>query len=329
MDILALDRQLSEGNTPLLLYLYGDEPYLIEKGVEGLQKRLIPPHLREFNRDVYSAGEVPPSRILDAARTVPVSNPWRFVLVKDADRFSPHDVDQFLAYVERPSPSTCLVLWGNASGPWKQYFHRIREVGAVIQVRPFFAGKLIGWISQEAQAHGKRMTREAAEYLKDMVGNGLRDLHNEIEKAVAHVGEKPVIDLRDVEEVVSEVKVRTIFELTDAIGMRNGLEALRILRKMFQAGEPHLKILGMIVRQFRLIWRAKCLVLAGVTKEEVGKRLKIHHFYLDSLLEQSASFTEENLRQGFHRFVDADLAMKTTGVSKELLLEKMVVDLCH
>ena len=329
MDILALDRQLSRGNIPLLLYLYGDEPYLIEKGVEGLQKRLIPVHLREFNRDVYSAGEVPPSRIVDAARTVPVLSPWRFILVKEADRFSPHDVHQLLAYIERPSPSTCLVLWGDTSGPWKHYFHRIREVGAVIQVRPFFAGKLIGWIKREAQAHGKRMTREAAEYLKDMVGNRLRELHNEIEKAVAHVGEKPVIELRDVEEVVSEVKTRTIFELTDAIGMRNGLEALRILRKMLQAGEPHLKILSMIARQFRLIWRAKCLVSAGVTKEEVRKRLKIHHFYLESLLEQSASFTEENLRQGFHRFVQADLAMKTTGVSKDLLLEKMVVDLCH
>jgi DNA polymerase-3 subunit delta len=329
VDISALDRQLSDENIPLILFLYGDEPYLIEKGVEGLQKRLIPAHLREFNRDVYSAGEVPPSKVVEAARTVPVLNPWRFVLVKDADSFSPQDVEQLLAYVEKPSPSTCLVLWGNRSGPWKHYFHRIREVGAVIHVRPFFAGKLIGWIKQEAQAHGKRMTREAAEYLKDMVGNGLRELHNEIEKAVAHVGEKSVIELRDVEEVVSEVRIRTIFELTDAIGMRNGLEALHILRKMFQAGEPHLKILGMIVRQFRLIWRAKCLVLAGVTKEEVGKRLKIHHFYLESLLEQSASFTEENLRQGFNRFVDADLAMKTTGISKELLLEKMVIDLCH
>jgi DNA polymerase-3 subunit delta len=98
---------------------------------------------------------------------------------------------------------------------------------------------------------------------------------------------------------------------------------------MLQAGEAHLKILAMIVRQFRLIWKAKCLVSEGATKEEVGRMLKLHHFYLESLLDQSASFNEENLREAFRRFVEADLAMKTKTVSKDLLLEKMLVDLCH
>jgi DNA polymerase-3 subunit delta len=249
--------------------------------------------------------------------------------VKEADRFTPGDVGQFQPYLDKPSPSTCLVLWGHKSGPWKPAFPKIREVGAVVQMRTLFAGKLVGWINREVQAYGKRVTREAAEYLKDMVGNRLRDLHNEIEKVVVYVGEKPVIELEDVEEMVSEVKTRTIFELTDAIGMRNTLEALRIMRRMFQAGEAHLRILGMIARQFRLIWKAKELVSERVSKEEVGKRLKLHHFYLESLLEQSSSFSEDNLREGFHRILQTDLAIKTTTVSKELLLEKMVVDLCH
>jgi DNA polymerase-3 subunit delta len=208
-------------------------------------------------------------------------------------------------------------------------FPKIREVGTVVQVRPLFAGKLIGWVKWETQAHGKRMTREAADYLKDMVGNRLRDLHNEIEKVVVYVGEKPVIELGDVEEVVSEVKTRTIFELTDAIGMRDSLEALRILRTMLQAGEAHLRILSMIARQFRLIWKAKHLVSKGVAKDEVGKRLRIHHFHLESILQQTAAFSEDDLREGFHQLLQADLAMKTTSVPKELLLEKMVVNLCH
>ena len=329
MDFFALDKGLKGGEIPLVLYLFGDEPYLIEKGIEGLRNKLIPAPLQEFNRDVYSADEVPASRIVDAARTVPVLNPWRFILVKEADRFSSGDVDQIMAYIGDPSPSTCLVLWGDTSGPWKQCFPRIKKVGAVIQIKSFFAGKLVGWIKREAQGFGKGMTREAAGYLKDIVGNGLRDLHNEIAKTVAYVGEKPVIELGDVEEVVSEVKTRTIFELTDAIGMRNSLEALRILRRMLQAGEAHLKILNMIARQFRLIWKAKYLISRGIEKEKLGRRLKLHHFYLESILEQSASFSEDDLREGFRRFLQTDLAMKTTTLSKELLLEKMVVDLCH
>jgi len=329
VDVFALDRGLKEGQVPLVLYLFGDEPYLIERGIEALRQKLVPSGLQDFNRDTFVAGEVPASRIVDAARTVPVLNRWRFILVKEADRFSPDDMDQLQAYIEEPSPSTCLVLWGDKSGPWKQRLPRIRKVGAVIEAKPFYAGRLIGWIRREAQEFGKGMTREAAEYLKDMVGNRLRDLHNEIEKAVVHVGEKPLIELEDVEEVISEVRTRTIFELTDAVGMRKSLEALRILRGMLQAGEAHLKILGMIARQFRLIWKAKYLVSTGVEKEKVGQRLRVHHLHLESILEQATYFSEDDLREGFRRFLQTDLAMKTTTVSKELLLEKMVVDLCH
>jgi DNA polymerase-3 subunit delta len=329
MDLFALDKGLNRGEVPRVLYLFGDEPYIIERGIEGLRKKIIPAHLQDFNRDVYSADEVPASRIVDAARTVPMLNPWRFILVKEADRFTPGDVDQFLPYIEEPSPSTCLVLWGDTGGPWKQFFPKIRAVGAVIRIKSFFVGQLIGWIKREAQAYGKGMTREAAEYLKDMVGNRLRELHNEIEKVVAYVGEKPVIELGDVEELVSEVKTRTIFELTDAIGTRNSLEALGILRRMLQVGEAHLKILNMIARQFRLIWKAQYLVSKGIEKEELGRRLKLHHFYLESILEQTAYFSEDSLRDGFRLFLQTDLAMKTTTLSKELLLEKMVVDLCH
>jgi len=329
MDLFALDKGLNRGEVPRVLYLFGDEPYIIERGIEGLRKKIIPAHLQDFNRDVYSADEVPASRIVDAARTVPMLNPWRFILVKEADRFTPGDVDQFLPYIEEPSPSTCLVLWGDTGRPWKQFFPKIRAVGAVIRIKSFFVGQLIGWIKREAQAYGKGMTREAAEYLKDMVGNRLRELHNEIEKAVAYVGEKPVIELGDVEELVSEVKTRTIFELTDAIGTRNSLEALGILRRMLQVGEAHLKILNMIARQFRLIWKAQYLVSKGIEKEELGRRLKLHHFYLESILEQTAYFSEDSLREGFRLFLQTDLAMKTTTLSKELLLEKMVVDLCH
>ncbi len=133
----------------------------------------------------------------------------------------------------------------------------------------------------------------------------------------------------DVEELVSEVKTRTIFELTDAIGTRNSLEALGILRRMLQAGEAHLKILNMIARQFRLIWKAQDLVSKGVEKEELARRLKLHHFHLESILQQTTAFSEDDLREGFHQLLQADLAMKTTTVPKELLLEKMVVNLCH
>jgi DNA polymerase III delta subunit len=52
MDFFALDKGLKEGKIPRVLYLFGDEPYLIERGIEGLRTKIIPAHLQEFNRDV-------------------------------------------------------------------------------------------------------------------------------------------------------------------------------------------------------------------------------------------------------------------------------------
>ena len=68
---------------------------------------------------------------------------------------------------------------------------------------------------------GKTLSEEAADYLLEVVGDHLHDLENALEKVFLSVGEKRAIELADVEGIVSEVKISTIFDLMDAIGHQN------------------------------------------------------------------------------------------------------------
>ena len=82
---------------------------------------------------------------------------------------------------------------------------------------------------------GKTLSEESADYLVEVVGDHLYDLDNALEKVFLSVGEKGTIELSDLEEITSEVKVSTVFDLTDAIGHQNLEKALGILGKAMES----------------------------------------------------------------------------------------------
>jgi len=88
---------------------------------------------------------------------------------------------------------------------------------------------------------GKSLSDEAANYLVEVVGDHLYDLDNALEKAFLTVGAKRKIELADVEEVTTEVKISTVFDLTDAIGHQNLEKALGILDKALGSKAVFLK----------------------------------------------------------------------------------------
>jgi len=86
--------------------------------------------------------------ILQAARTLPMFSKYRFVLVQKADQMKEEEVEGLVINLQKPSPSTCLVLRSQETGPWKKHLAKIEKVGKVIAY-PRLKGKaLIAWITR-------------------------------------------------------------------------------------------------------------------------------------------------------------------------------------
>jgi DNA polymerase-3 subunit delta len=249
----------------------------------------------------------------------------RIVLVKGAHQYNQNDLKSFIPYLQSPSPTTILIFTGEGA---PTDFIKEAKDGAFLLKRPS-QGDIPQWIRSITQELGKEIAPEALAFLQEAVGGDLQALRNELAKTSLYIGDKKRIEVQDVEGVVSEVRVNTIFELTRALGERDLKKAFRVLGTIWESGEPPLKILGMISRQFRHLLMTKEILAHGGGTAEVKKQVgTTNPYYLKELSAQARGFSQQALQRALRNLWKTDLSLKRSPLSKRLILEGMVIKLC-
>ena len=328
MNPTELNRHLEKEEVLSLYYLYGDDAFLIEEAIKNIKDRAIPNDSNDLNYEVFYAGNDRVSDILNAAQTMPFLSKKKCILVKDANRLSAKESEGFIPYFSDPSDFACLIFIGEKANLKQKFFIQLQKSGVIVQLNHPHNRELPYWIHRLAKSFDKKISKEATVFLIDIVGNNLLQIHNEIEKVSIFTGEKRNIDVEDIQAIITELKIESIFDLIDSVVNKNNEKALNILNKMLASGEDHLMILGMIVRQFRLILRAKDMLQRGLTPSFIGKRLGIRNFFLKGFLEQVKKYSFDELKWTFEQFLKADLALKSSKLTKQILLERLILDLC-
>ncbi|HTP65576.1 MAG TPA: DNA polymerase III subunit delta, partial [Geobacteraceae bacterium] len=184
------------------------------------------------------------------------------------------------------------------------------------------------FIREEAATYGKKMEPAALEMLIYLVGNNLQELAAEIEKVATYVGARETIKGADIREIVSDTRVDSIFELTDALGGKDLAKALRNLSTILRDGEAPLMVLAMLTRHFRQLWKVRELCDRGMPATEVGKAAGISPYFLKGIMEQARNYRRTEFRAIFERLYKTDLALKTSGGKPVGLMECLVMDIC-
>ena len=324
-------------------FLYGPEDYLIEEEIQEILNRTLSQKERGFNCHFFSGEEHSGQEIVRAAQTLPMFSQYRFVLVREADHMDEKKVEALMEYIRKPSPNTCLVLHGQATGSWKTHRKEIEKAGKVTEYTRLKGRVLVSWMKNRMKEKGKTLSDESADYLVEVVGDHLYDLDNALEKVFLSVGEKRTIELSDMEDVTSEVKVSTVFDLTDAIGHQNLEKALGILEKAMESkailfrkeeegsklGDPIPLLLSMVAKQYWSMLVIKQMSSQRRDGGDLAKELGTSPWSIKKMMDQGRNFSEASLQEGILKCHQADLAIKRSRGPKDLLMEKLVIDLCR
>jgi DNA polymerase-3 subunit delta len=323
-------------------FLYGPEDYLVEEEIQDLLKCTLSEKERGFNFHLFSGEEHGSQEIIQTAQTIPMFSQYRFVLLRDADHMDEEKVERLMEYITKPSPSTRFVLHGQTIGPWKKHRRDIERVGKVTEYTRLKGRALVSWVKGRIKEKGKMLSEEA-DYLVEVVGDRLYDLDNALEKVFLSVGEKQTIELSDMEEITSNVKISTVFDLTDAIGHQNLEKALGILEKAMETkaisfrkeeegskfGDPVPFLLSMMAKQYWSMLVIKQMSSHRRDAGELAKELGTSAWNVKKLLDQGRKFSEASLQEGILKCHQTDLAIKRSRGPKDLLMEKLVIDLCR
>lgn len=318
---------------PLPIYLlYGTEEFLIEGALNALKTMLVQPSFKDLNCQTFHVNHIRESdisSIISASQTMPFMSDRRVVIVKGAEALNNAQSSELLEYAKNPCPTASLILIANTGKIDKKsgLFSELEKRGFLFAFNSLSKKELPLWIKTEIKNRGKDVSNEAVAYIINAAGEGLMDLKGEIDKLTLFAGDKKNIDLSDVETVVSDIKVNSIFDFTDSVGKKDFKAALKALDKIIEAGEIPIKILGMIARQFRILLKIKTLKKRNTPQNKIAPLAGVSPFFLDNYIKQVSRFTEDELLAVFNKLHKTDLALKSERL-QGLILERLVMELC-
>jgi DNA polymerase-3 subunit delta len=164
-------------------------------------------------------------------------------------------------------PDHHLVLTTDIADKRRKLYKMLKETGVIVDctvpkgVR--FADKQAQEqvLREQAQAvlksQGKTLAPQVFEHICAITGFDLRTFSQNLEKLAAYVGERPEITLEDARKVLAHTRSDPVFELTNALFLRDADGALFYLQSMLKQQLQPLQILGAVINQLRKIVLAK------------------------------------------------------------------------
>lgn len=312
---------------PAPVYLvHGEEAMLRAEAVAEIRKAVLDEAMADFNLERFDGGQCGGADVVAAAQMLPVMAERRLVVVRFVERMKADGLAHLAAYLSDPSPTTCLVLEGEKPDLRRAPFNAIKKVGHVVPCKPLYERDALTWLTARARGLGLQLEPRAAHFLAEYCGTHLATLAAELDKAAAWAGEGGRIGLEAVEETVGRGRVHTVFELADALGERRTGRAMAALGTLLDSGEAPLKVQAMIIRQFRLIARAREVLAAG--GGNLAREVGVPPFVANKLAAQARGFSDREVRGAFARFARVDRDLKGGALSPRTVLEREVMGLC-
>ncbi|SHI71731.1 DNA polymerase III, delta subunit [Malonomonas rubra DSM 5091] len=329
MTANELFRDLNAGEVPALLFLYGKEPFLLQRAVRKVRKAVLLAEKDDFNDNQFFGKEATAVTIIDAAQTLPVFASHRLVTIKDAHLLPASEMDGLLSYLKNPVPETCLLLVADKIDSRRKFFQQFKKSGTLIEFKPLTERELPGHIRSFLDERDYRISADALELFCSMVGDSLHEVHGELEKLLIYLGERTLVDVSDVQAVVSKSRSENIFELGNAVGRGDVARALSLAKQLTDGGEAPLKILSLLVRHFRQLWKVRELQVQNCSPRDIAGTAGVPFFVVQPMIAQGKRFSRVDFRRAYELFLETDLAMKSSGADAEALLESLLLRLCR
>ncbi|MBY0316309.1 MAG: DNA polymerase III subunit delta [Bdellovibrionales bacterium] len=326
-NLQDFQKRISTHPQPVYL-LFGEEEFLVDQAIT-LFHQVVDEGTRDFNYDVFYAKESPPSTILDVAETLPMMAPRRVVVIKDVEKWNEPEWSLFDKYFEDPSESTVLVLVAKAVDKRKKTIKRLIESAEAIEFKKLYDNQVPQWIQYMVQRAGLSIERDAVALLQQFVGNNLLDIQSEVQKLAQFLGDRKQILVKDVIDVVSKIKVQSVFDLSRAIGESDKAKALLCLSQLLAHGQNEVAILALISRHVRILRLVKKAKQEGQKGPQIASRAGVSPYFLAEYEAQSRNWTDKKIEKTVKALLDTDRALKSSPLSSHIWLENFIIQTCN
>lgn len=309
------------------VYIFAGEELFLKRQIEELIKsRLFADSSAEFNLDIFYAEQVGLDKVLDTLRTQPFLAEQRLVILKNADKFFPHE-QKLIEFLKENKQKNVFIL-ETEKNLTDKFIKKLVEFSTPVLFAPLQGSDLNKWISDYAKTKGKEIDYNAISLIIEKVGNDLENMMNALNKLCLYAGAQTKLQEQDIEVLIKKTREDTRFTFLNALMSKQTNQALEMANELSRNGKQVSELIGLINWQFKRLDKVKALQEKGYSPEMIIRQLKLTAYIYNIVKQQAGRYTSQELENGFNLLLESDIAIKQGLNSPGLTLETLIVRLC-
>ena len=184
-------------------------------------------------------------QLIDFAETMPFFAERR-VIVMEGTGVLRSGGEELANYFTQPCETTTWILVESDCDKRSKLFKAADKAGLSVEFGVQDEATLKKWILGMLKKEGKQITGQTLECFLEKTGTDMNIIRLELEKLLCYTLDKPVIEREDVEAVCITRITSHIFDMVDAIGVRDQTKALALYNELQALREPPIRILFLI-----------------------------------------------------------------------------------
>lgn len=319
----SLNEDLKTGEFKQVYLLYGEENYLKKQYKDRLTKAMLPEG-DTMNYAYYEGKGTDVNEVIDLSETLPFFADRRLVVFENTGFFKNATPDMADYIKDMPDTTYYLFIESEIDKRGKLY-KAVQKKGRVVELGIQDEATLRRWIQGLAKKEGKQMSEQTVRYFLSEVGSDMDNITRELEKLFCYTLEKDCISNEDVDEICITQIENKIFVMIDAVAGREQKKALQLYYDLLALKEPPMRILFLLVRQFRLLLATKELLRKGFRARDIAGKIGVQPFIAEKCARQAQSFSMKALRGILEDSADTEERVKTGRLSETLAVELFIV----
>lgn len=295
------------------VYLLRGDAFLCLEAKNTFQKKL---GIESINVNVFNDENFDVVNIINACNQFSFFNEKRIVVVQDIQKeLSQNAKQKFEDYCKNPNKD-CILLFIDTL--INKVFDFLKSV-EIVECKPSEMF-IVNFIKDKFLKRDIKISEDNCKVLNNYCLGNLNRLNLEIKKICDYlmVGE---VTKKDIDLLVYKDTELKVFDLTNALGQKDGNKSLNILNEMLKTGEAPIKILGLITGSFRRMMFAK--INKGSTLD-LAKVLNVKEYAIVKAKESASKFSALQLKSILNLLLETDYNIKSGVFSQENALYFLV-----
>ena len=245
------------------------------------------------------------------------------------------ELQSFEGYLSAPLETTRLIVFAEGKLDSKRRIVKLLKRDAqVLEVTELKEQELRAHFTEEIKSLGLAIDSPAFEQLLIKSGFDFSEIQKNLEFLKTYKGASS-ITISDIEEAIPKTLQDNLFDLIQMILKKQIDPARSLVKDLRLQGEDEIKLLAILLSQFRVYTQVKLLKQDGRTESQIVSDLseltgrKVNPYQVKFALRDSRGISLSYLEQAICLLIDTDFQMKSGTYEKDYLLDLALLKLAN